>query len=99
MTRKEQTLSTERDKQIEEASVEYSISTYPRAIGGAVLSDLVYKMNINPTFIAGAVWADKHPNKALIKMIISLYKEVLDDKVNMDELIENYILEKISKIE
>lgn len=61
MTQEEQTLSMERDKQIEGASVEYTMSTRPQAISGDAFSDLVYMMNINPAFIAGAVWSDAHP--------------------------------------
>lgn len=43
-------------KEIEKASVEYQMATHPMAIGGSALSDMVYKMNINPSFVAGAEW-------------------------------------------
>ena len=49
-----------REKQIEEASVEYQIQNNPMAIGGGAFSDMIYKMNINPSFIAGAKWSDKN---------------------------------------
>ena len=49
-----------REKQIEKASVEYQIQNKPMAIGGDAFADMVYKMNINPSFIAGANWADKN---------------------------------------
>lgn len=52
-------------KEIEEASVEYQMSTHPMAIGGDALADLVYRCNINPSFIAGAEWSiDKVIEKA-----------------------------------
>lgn len=56
----------ERGKQIEQASVEYQMSTNPRAIGGAAFEDLIYRANINPAFIDGANWADEHPRKGLV---------------------------------
>lgn len=56
----------ERGKQIEQASVEYQMSTNPRAIGGAAFEDLIYRANINPDFINGANWADEHPRKGLV---------------------------------
>ena len=57
---------TDRDKEIEEASVDYQMSTRPNAIGGDAFADLVYKANINPSFIAGAKWSDEHPRKGLV---------------------------------
>ena len=50
-----------REKEIEQASVEYQMSKCPKAIGGDAFADMIYKININPSFIAGAEWADKHP--------------------------------------
>ena len=49
-----------REKQIEKASVEYQIQNKPMAIGGDAFADMVYKMNVNPSFIAGANWADEN---------------------------------------
>lgn len=51
-----------REEQREKASVEYQLSKRPMAIGGDAFADMVYKMNINPSFIAGAKWADENPN-------------------------------------
>lgn len=51
-----------REEQIKQASVEYQISKCPKAIGGDAFADMIYKVNINPSFIAGAEWADKHPD-------------------------------------
>lgn len=44
------------DKDIEEASVDYQISNNPMAIGGYAFDDIIYKININHSFIAGAKW-------------------------------------------
>jgi hypothetical protein len=43
-------------KDIEKASVDYQMSTRPMAIGGDTFDDMVYRMNINPSFISGAEW-------------------------------------------
>ena len=43
-------------KDIEKASVDYQMSTRPMAIGGDALDDMVYRININPSFISGAEW-------------------------------------------
>ena len=43
-------------KDIEKASVDYQMSTHPMAIGGDAFDDIVYRMNINPSFISGAEW-------------------------------------------
>ena len=48
-----------REEQIREASIDYQLSTDPRAIGGDAFADMAREMNINPSFIAGANWADK----------------------------------------
>lgn len=48
-----------RKEEIEKASVDYQTSKHPMAIGGDAFADTIYKMNINPSFIAGAEWADK----------------------------------------
>ena len=42
------------EKDIEKVSVTYQISTRSMAIGGDTFDDIVYRMNINPSFIAGA---------------------------------------------
>ena len=43
-------------KDIEKASVNYQMSTHPKAIGGDAFGDMIYHMNINPSFISGAEW-------------------------------------------
>lgn len=52
---------TTRHEEIERASVEYQMQKNPMAIGGDMFDDMIYRMNINPSFIAGAEWADTHP--------------------------------------
>lgn len=47
-----------REEQIREASIDYQLSTNPRAIGGDAFADMTREMNLNPSFIAGAKWAD-----------------------------------------
>ena len=43
-------------KDIEKASVDYQMSTRPMAIGGDAFGNMVYRININPSFISGAEW-------------------------------------------
>lgn len=50
-----------RKEEIEKASVDYQMSKHPMAIGGDEFADTIYKVNVNPSFIAGAEWADQHP--------------------------------------
>lgn len=52
-----------RKEEIEKASVDYQMSKHPMAIGGDGFADTIYKVNINPSFIAGAEWADQHPRE------------------------------------
>lgn len=57
-----------REEQIREASIDYQLSTNPRAIGGDAFAEFAREMNVNPSFIAGAKWADNNPSqKALAK--------------------------------
>lgn len=57
-----------RKEEREQASVEYQMSKRPMALGGDAFADMVYKININPSFIAGAEWADEHPREGLISI-------------------------------
>lgn len=50
-----------RDEEITQASIDYTKAKHPKAIGGDAFSDLVDAMNVNPSFIDGAKWADSHP--------------------------------------
>ena len=62
-----------REEQIIEASIEYQLSTNPRAIGGDAFADFAREMNVNQSFIAGAKWADK----TMIEKACDLYHEEL----------------------
>ncbi len=64
-----------RDKEIEKASVEYQMSKNPMALGGDTFEDMVYRANINPSFIAGAKWADKTIIDKICKFIESNVRE------------------------
>lgn len=62
-----------REEQIREASIDYQMSTSPRVIGGDAFAELARKMNVNPSFIAGAIWSDNNPSpKALAKELYRL---------------------------
>ena len=94
-----------REEQREKASVEYQLSKRPMAIGGDAFADMVYKMNINPSFIAGAIYADEHPREGLwdkekvckfLKMVLETTDANYDETYirsfqfnNVDELIED----------
>lgn len=54
-----------KSKKIEQASVDYQMSKHPMAIGGSVFDDMIYIVNINYSFIAGAEWAIDEVNKWL----------------------------------
>lgn len=64
-----------RDKEIEKASVEYQMSKKPMALGGDAFADIVYNMNINPSFIAGAKWADKTMVEKACEWLNNFYSE------------------------
>ena len=95
-------MDTLRDKQIEEASVEFQMSNMPMAIGGDAFGDLIYKANINPTFIAGAKWSDEHPRNGLIELnkayiwlsdfLVEHYIEnhSIGEEVNYTEVLNNF---------
>lgn len=51
-----------REKQIRQASIEYTIKDRPMCIGGGAFSEVVDEMNRNHAFEEGAKWADEHPN-------------------------------------
>lgn len=51
----------EREKQIEDAGIEYTIANKPRCIAGDNFADLARQLNKNKDFEAGAKWSDKHP--------------------------------------
>ena len=66
-----------REEQIREASIDYQLSTNPRAIGGDAFADFAREMNVNPSFIAGVKWAEKEFANKVQKYSIT-YKYVPD---------------------
>ena len=76
----------ERQKQIEDAGIEYTITNKPRCVAGDNFADLARQLNKNLDFEAGAKWSDKHPvnydGKALLyvcnKSHENGYKEAVD---------------------
>lgn len=66
-----------REEQIREASIDYQMSTNPRAIGGDAFADFAREMNVNPSFIAGVKWAEKEFANKVQKYSIT-YKYVPD---------------------
>lgn len=74
-------ITMKREEEIEKASVEYQMSKNPMALGGDAFDDMVYRANINPSFIAGAKWADKTMlDKACewLKEVFSVYEDLTD---------------------
>ena len=51
----------EREKQIEDAGIEYTIANKPRCIAGDNFADLARQFNKNKDFEAGAKWSDRNP--------------------------------------
>lgn len=51
-----------REEQIRQASIEYTLKNRPMCIGGDTIAELADELNRNPAFEEGAKWADKHPN-------------------------------------
>lgn len=48
-----------REKQIRQASIEYTIKNRPMCIGGGVFSEIADELNRNKSFEEGAKWGDK----------------------------------------
>lgn len=55
-----------REEQIKEASIDYQMSTNPRCIAGVAFADFAREMNVNPSFIEGAKWADNNPSQQVL---------------------------------
>lgn len=69
-----------RKEQIRKASIEYTMSVRPNAIGGSKFEDLIEAYNTNPSFIAGAEWADKTLNEKVCEWLkTNLKKYVSED--------------------
>lgn len=88
-----------REEQIREASIDYQLSIGPRAIGGDAFSDFARAMNVNPSFIAGAKWAEKEFANKVQKYSISYkYDSNLAIKANMGkEMIYDRLLIRLIK--
>ena len=48
-----------REEEIINAGIDYSINTCPVCMGGAAFGEKIREYNRNPSFEAGAKWADK----------------------------------------
>lgn len=73
-----------REEQVREASIDYQLSTNPRAIGGDAFADMAREMNVNPSFIAGVKWAEKEFANKVKKYSISYkYDSNLAIKANV----------------
>lgn len=90
-----------REEQIREASIYYQLSTNPRAIGGDVFADMTREMNVNPSFIAGAIWSDNNPSPAEDIRPIPLTEKFFENngikKVDYDYLKPNVLFESDDK--
>lgn len=88
MTRKEET---------RKASIEYQMGTKPQALGGDAFADLIERCNVNPSFIAGAEWADKTMLERACKFIeenaykYGVVKFVNDNKATFDFRTDKFI--------
>ena len=89
----------ERQKQIEDAGIEYTIANKPRCIAGDNFADLARQFNKNLDFEAGAKWSDKHPinydGKALLyvcnKSHENGYKEAVNKMIELlNKRLDNY---------
>lgn len=86
-----------REEQIREASIDYQLSTNPRAIGGDAFADMAREMNVNPSFIAGAKWMEKQMIEKACKWLeenIGEYEDIYYDVgvfVSPDFRIEEFI--------
>lgn len=94
----------DREEQIRQASIDYQISTNPRAIGGDAFADFAREMNVNPSFIAGAIWSDNNPSpKALAEELYRLgYTTTLNgdiiSRAEEEKAMKSYIEYQISRV-
>ena len=73
-TRAEMMAIANREDEITEAGIEYTIANCPRCIGGANFEEVVRQFNKNPHFEAGARWSDEHPSDETIANAVDLYE-------------------------
>lgn len=74
-----------REEEIRKASIDYQMSKMPKAMGGDAFADMIESVNVNPSFIAGAEWADK---QFLIELRTILYTSNVNDRIY--DLIQKY---------
>lgn len=88
-----------REEKIREASIDYQLSTNPRAIGGDAFADMAREMNVNHSFIAGVKWAEKEFAKK-VKRVSIAYKYVQFDALRFNvgkEMIYDEMLIRLIK--
>lgn len=73
-----------REEQIKEASIDYQLSTDPRAIGGDAFAEFAREMNVNPSFIAGAKWMEKQMIKNACEWLEDMAWEYAYWEYNVD---------------
>ena len=66
-----------REEQIKQASIEWKKANNPVCMGGDAFSDMIDLINVSQEFIAGAEWADAHPQ--------SPWKNVMTDEPKKDQ--------------
>ena len=57
-----------RQEQIKQASIEWKKANNPVCMGGDAFSDMIDILNVSQEFIAGAEWADAHPQSPWISL-------------------------------
>lgn len=72
-----------REKEIRQASIEYTMKNRPMCIGGDAFSEIMDEMNRNHAFEAGAKWADEHLNLIDEELEMMWQKKHLIDKACM----------------
>lgn len=74
----------EREKDIIEAGIDYTMRTRPMCIGGAFFDDVIREMNRNYAFEEGAEWADSHPRKVYVVVRCEAHDDYVE-KVFVDK--------------
>ena len=72
-----------------EASIDYQMSTNPMALGGAAFDDMIRKMNVNHSFVAGAEWADKTMLDKVCEWVKKHYIEYAHNRLGQEYIIDD----------
>ena len=86
----------EREEEIRQASIEYTMGNAPKCIGGDAFSEIVDGMNRNHAFEEGAKWADKTMIEKACKWLeqhqedYNMYDAWRGDYVNFKSLIIDF---------